>query len=78
MARLARSHRIVWVNPRTASEGYRPLVASMAAALPHVDTLVSGHSLDTLVAVLAAIGSSETGAPTARSAQGVATRPQCP
>lgn len=56
MARLARlAHRIVWVNPRTASERYQPLVAGMAAALPHVDTLVSGHSLDALDAVLAAI-----------------------
>jgi hypothetical protein len=57
MARLARlAHRIVWVNPRTASDRYQPLVAGMAAALPHVDTLVSGHSLDALDAVLAAIG----------------------
>jgi uncharacterized protein with von Willebrand factor type A (vWA) domain len=79
MARLARlAHRIVWVNPRTASQGYQPLVAGMAAALPHVDTLVSGHSLDALDAVLTAISSPETGAPIGRSTQGVATRPQCP
>jgi hypothetical protein len=67
MARLARlTHRIVWVNPRTANERYQPLVAGMAAALPHVDTLVSGHSLDALDALLAAISSPETGAPIAR------------
>jgi hypothetical protein len=57
MARLARlAHRIVWVNPRSAGAGYQPLVAGMAAALPHVDTLVSGHSLGALDDLLAAIG----------------------
>jgi uncharacterized protein with von Willebrand factor type A (vWA) domain len=57
MARLARlARRIVWVNPRTASERYEPLVAGMAAALPHVDALVSGHSLDALDALMRAIG----------------------
>ena len=46
MARLARlAHRIVWVNPRAASSSYEPLVGGMAAALPHIDALVSGHSL---------------------------------
>jgi hypothetical protein len=57
MARLARlAHRIVWVNPRSADARYQPLVAGMAAALPHVDALVSGHSLDALDDLLAAIG----------------------
>jgi uncharacterized protein with von Willebrand factor type A (vWA) domain len=57
MARLARlAHRIVWVNPRKAAEGYRPLVGGMAAALPHVDAFVSGHSAAALDEVLAAIG----------------------
>ncbi|MGH8975689.1 MAG: VWA domain-containing protein, partial [Acidimicrobiia bacterium] len=57
MARLARlAHRIVWVNPRSAGARYQPLVAGMTAALPHVDTLVSGHSLDALDDLLAAIG----------------------
>jgi uncharacterized protein with von Willebrand factor type A (vWA) domain len=56
MARLARlTHRIVWVNPRSAAERYEPLVGGMAAALPHVDVLVSGHSLEALDEVLAAI-----------------------
>jgi uncharacterized protein with von Willebrand factor type A (vWA) domain len=45
----------VWVNPRSKSERYRPLVAGMAAALPHVDVFTSGHSLDALDDVLAAI-----------------------
>jgi uncharacterized protein with von Willebrand factor type A (vWA) domain len=56
MARLSRlAHRIVWVNPRKAGEGFEPLVAGMAAALPYVDALVSGHSVAALDDVLAAI-----------------------
>ena len=57
MARLARlSHRIVWVNPRSAAAGYQPLVGGMAAARPYVDTFVSGHSVAALDDVVAAIG----------------------
>lgn len=49
MARLARvAHRIVWVNPLKASEGYAPLARGMAAALPYVDDFVEGHSLAAL------------------------------
>jgi uncharacterized protein with von Willebrand factor type A (vWA) domain len=56
MSRLARlAHRIVWVNPRSKSDRYQPLVGGMAAALPYVDTFTSGHSLDALDDVLAAI-----------------------
>lgn len=58
MARLSRlAHRVVWVNPRSAAEQYEPLVGGMAAALPYVDVLVSGHSLAALDEVLAAIRS---------------------
>lgn len=49
------AHRVIWVNPRKASPAYRPLTAGMAAALPHVDTFVSGHSLAAFDEVLAAI-----------------------
>jgi uncharacterized protein with von Willebrand factor type A (vWA) domain len=56
MARMSRlAHRIVWVNPRKAAAGYRPLVGGMAAALPHVDAFVSGHSVAALDEVLAAL-----------------------
>nr|NIR34714.1 VWA domain-containing protein [Actinomycetota bacterium]NIS28694.1 VWA domain-containing protein [Actinomycetota bacterium]NIT94095.1 VWA domain-containing protein [Actinomycetota bacterium]NIU17722.1 VWA domain-containing protein [Actinomycetota bacterium]NIU64160.1 VWA domain-containing protein [Actinomycetota bacterium] len=49
MARLHRvAHRVVWVNPLKASPGYQPLARGMAAALPHVDHFVEGHSLDAL------------------------------
>ena len=48
--------RIVWVNPRTKSAAYQPLAGGMAAAWPHCDAVVSGHTvraLDTLTAALA-------------------------
>ena len=57
MARLSRlAHRIVWVNPRKQSPTYQPAVGGMRAALPHVDRFVSGHSLDAMREVVAAIG----------------------
>lgn len=49
MARLHRvAHRVVWVNPLKASPGYAPVARGMAAALPHVDAFVEGHSLEAL------------------------------
>jgi uncharacterized protein with von Willebrand factor type A (vWA) domain len=57
MERLGRlAHRIIWVNPRAAAEEFAPLAGGMAAALPHVDTLLSGHTLTALEAVIEAIG----------------------
>jgi uncharacterized protein with von Willebrand factor type A (vWA) domain len=57
MERLARlAHRIVWVNPRAAAEAFAPLASGMAAAAPHVDALLSGHSLVALDDVVEAIG----------------------
>ena len=50
VARLQRlAHRVVWSNPRKAAPGFAPSAAGMAAALPHVDDLVDGHSLDALL-----------------------------
>ncbi len=57
MERLARlAYRIVWVNPRAAAPGFSPRAGGMAAALPHCDALLSGHSLTALSGVIAAIG----------------------
>ncbi|MFA9431726.1 VWA domain-containing protein [Egicoccus sp. AB-alg2] len=57
MRRLHRlAFRVVWVNPRSASPRYEPLVSGMAAALPFVDVFVSGHSLAALDDVVDAIG----------------------
>ena len=63
MERLSRlAHRIVWVNPRVAARGFSPQTGGMAAALPYCDALLSGHSLEALEAVVAAIGAA-SGAP---------------
>jgi len=58
MARLHRvAYRVVWVNPLKSSPDFAPLARGMAAALPHVDEFVEGHSLaslEHLAAVVAA------------------------
>jgi uncharacterized protein with von Willebrand factor type A (vWA) domain len=65
MERLSRlAHRIVWVNPRAAASGFSPQAGGMAAAMPHCDALVSGHSLDALGEVIEAIAADD-GAPIA-------------
>ncbi|MFN4010134.1 MAG: vWA domain-containing protein [Pannonibacter sp.] len=52
MARLARRcRRIVWLNPLLGSDGYAPVAAGMAAALPHVDLFAPGHNLKSLAAL---------------------------
>jgi uncharacterized protein with von Willebrand factor type A (vWA) domain len=57
MARLSRlAYRIVWVNPRTQSPRYRPLVGGMAAAWPYCDAVVSAHRIDALEDLIAALG----------------------
>jgi uncharacterized protein len=64
MERLSRlAYRIVWVNPRAGASGFAPRAGGMAAALPHCDALVSGHSLDALDEVVRAIGADHWTAP---------------
>jgi uncharacterized protein len=56
MARLHRvAHRVIWVNPLKAAPGYAPLTQGMAAALPHVDQFVPGHSLGALEDLVALV-----------------------
>lgn len=56
MRRLGRlAHHVIWVNPRSAAAEFEPLAGGMAAALPHVDTFLSGHSVRALEELLAAI-----------------------
>jgi hypothetical protein len=60
LERLGRlAHRIVWVNPRVAAAGFEPRAGGMVAALPHCDALVSGHTLEALEAVVAAIAGAD-------------------
>jgi uncharacterized protein len=47
--------RIVWVNPRTKSAAYEPLAGGMAAAWPFCDAVVSGHTLNALQELTAAL-----------------------
>ena len=47
--------RIVWMNPRTKSASYQPLAAGMAAAWPYCDAVVSGHSLEAVDQLAAAL-----------------------
>ena len=57
MERLSRlAHRIVWVNPRAGAREFEPRAGGMAAALPHCDAFVSGHTLEALDEVIDAIG----------------------
>ena len=64
MERLSRlAYRIVWVNPRVSAAGFARRVGGMAAALPHCDALVSGHSLEALAEVIDAIGAERGGEP---------------
>ena len=53
LSRLA--FHVIWVNPRKVARGFQPVVGGMAAAMPYVDTFVSGHSLRALEDVMAAI-----------------------
>jgi uncharacterized protein with von Willebrand factor type A (vWA) domain len=56
MARLHRiAYRIVWANPRTQSERFRPEVGGMAAAWPYCDAVVSAHNFEALGDLLAAL-----------------------
>ena len=56
MARLHRiAYRIVWANPRTQSERYRPEVGGMAAAWPYCDAVVSAHNFESLGELLEAL-----------------------
>jgi uncharacterized protein with von Willebrand factor type A (vWA) domain len=56
MARLHRvAHQTIWVNPLKASVGYEPLARGMAAALPHIDQFVEGHSAASLEALVGVI-----------------------
>lgn len=57
MERLARlAYRVVWINPRAAARGFVPRAGGMAAALPHCDAFVSGHTLEALDEAIDAIG----------------------
>ena len=49
---IERLHRVsfrqIWVNPLKHTPGYAPLAKGMAAALPHTDQFIEGHSFESL------------------------------
>ena len=54
-----RCHRLIWLNPLSAKDGYEPRVEGMAAALPYVDDFLPIHNLQSLAALsrhLASLG----------------------
>ena len=53
LQRLARA--VVWANPHAGRAGYAPVQSGIAAAVPHVDGLVAGHSLDALQRVWSSV-----------------------
>jgi uncharacterized protein with von Willebrand factor type A (vWA) domain len=53
------AHRVVWCNPRKARPGFAPLAGGLAAALPHVDDFVAGHSLAALEQLAAVVAGRE-------------------
>jgi uncharacterized protein with von Willebrand factor type A (vWA) domain len=62
MQRLHRlAYRVVWVNPHKGKEGYAPITAGMAVALPHVDDFVEGHTLGALEELAGVLAAGEKG-----------------
>jgi len=57
LARLKkRGCRIVWLNPLKGWQGYRPVAAGMAAALPHLDLFAAANTLESLAALEPELG----------------------
>lgn len=60
MRRLrALAHRVVWVNPHRGKAGYAPVQGGIAAALPHVDDFVAGHSMATFETALRVVAGTD-------------------
>ncbi len=52
LARLKkRGCRLIWLNPLKGWQGYAPVAAGMAAALPHLDLFAAANTLDSLAAL---------------------------
>ena len=49
MQRLSRqAHAVIWVNPLAGDPKFQPLARGLVAALPYVDRLIAGHSIEGL------------------------------
>jgi uncharacterized protein with von Willebrand factor type A (vWA) domain len=50
-----RCKKIVWLNPLLGNEGYEPVAAGMAAALPFIDLFAPANNLESLAALEGAL-----------------------
>jgi uncharacterized protein with von Willebrand factor type A (vWA) domain len=63
MERLHRlAHRVVWVNPHSGKAGFSPSTAGMRAAMPSIDVLHEGHTLEALTRLGALLSDSRLNA----------------
>jgi uncharacterized protein with von Willebrand factor type A (vWA) domain len=46
-----RARRLIWLNPMMGWQGYEPVAAGMAAALPHLDLCAPAHNLESLMRI---------------------------
>ena len=51
------AHRVVWVNPRAAAEGFEPLTQGMSAAHPYCDAFLAGNTARSMSDVVTALSS---------------------
>lgn len=49
------AHRVIWVNPRSAAEGFEPLTRGMSAARPFCDVFLAGNTARSMSAVVDAL-----------------------
>lgn len=49
------ARRVIWSNPHAGKSGYEPIQGGIAAALPHLDGLIAGHSFAAFENILHAI-----------------------
>ncbi len=50
-----RVHRLIWLNPRLAEEGYQPLARGMRTALPYLDEFLPFNNIESLKDVALAL-----------------------
>lgn len=50
------SHAVVWVNPHAGKPGYEAVQQGIMAALPHCDSFLAGHSLETFEELAEVVG----------------------
>ncbi len=52
-----RAKSVIWINPLKAAPDYQPIAIGMATARPYCDRFITGHSIDSLEAFAALLGS---------------------